>query len=394
MSTDKLERVSFLDTFRFVAVTFALLAHVATQHGFDLYDTDSGLVSKALTRSATPSLLIVFGVMLEIVYGRRFADKPDMVASRMLYRATLCYVAFVASAFIAFLAGKKSLESVAGAATLLTSVQYTLIFKLYFFLLIAGVGIVAVRVRYGMASLLVLVGLVWLADLAYISESRPLPQPFRNLGGVLFGLGDTFGPSVLHSITFVAFGMALGGVAFARRSSRAARAAVALLLVLAAAALAWEVRSSGLRQVMVGIATEEMSRNSNDVVYYAYGLWAAVALMGLAYVVHLAAPAWLRRVAATLGSETFAYFFIGNAILLALPRFEVHGALSVAALFAAYLLVFCGVTLVWVSRARDSLPLLSRVEAWGQARMHAWTTNMARHLAGVARGSQGGGLRG
>ncbi len=87
MSTDKLERVSFLDTFRFVAVTFALLAHVATQHGFDLYDTDSGLVSKALTRSATPSLLIVFGVMLEIVYGRRFADKPDMVASRMLYRA-------------------------------------------------------------------------------------------------------------------------------------------------------------------------------------------------------------------------------------------------------------------------------------------------------------------
>ena len=142
---------------------------------------------------------------------------------------------------------------------------------------------------------------------------------------------------------------------------------------------------------MVGIATEEMSRNGNDVVYYAYGLWAAVALMGLAHVVHLAAPAWLRRVAGTLGSETFAYFFIGNAILLALPAFELRGAPTVVMVFAAYLLVFCGVTLLWVSRARDSLPLLSRVEAWGQARMHAWTTSTARYLAGMARGSQGGG---
>ena len=67
MSTDKRERISLLDTFRFVAVTFALLAHVATQHGLDQYETDLGLLSKALTRSATPSLLIVFGVMLEIV---------------------------------------------------------------------------------------------------------------------------------------------------------------------------------------------------------------------------------------------------------------------------------------------------------------------------------------
>ena len=188
--------------------------------------------------------------------------------------------------------------------------------------------------------------------------------------------------------------MALGGVTFARRSSRGARVAVALLLVLAAAALAWEVRSSGLRQVMVGIATEEMSRNSNDVVYYAYGLWAAVALMGIAYVVHLAAPAWLRRVAATLGSETFTYFFIGNAILLSLPSFEVHGALRIVTLFAAYLLVFCGVTLVWLSRARDGGPFLFRVEAWGQARIHGWTTSAGRHLAGMARGSHGGGPRG
>lgn len=394
MSIDKLERVPFLDTFRFVAVTFALLAHVATQHGLDRYETDLGLLSKTLTRSATPALLIVFGVMLEIVYSRRFADKPDLAASRMLYRAGLCYAAFAVSAFIAFVAGKKSPEAFVGAVALLTTVQYSLIFKLYLFLLTVGVGIVAARVRYGMAGLLGLVGVVWLADLVYIDGSGPWPRPFRNLGGVLLGLGDAFGPSVLHSVTFVVFGMALGGAAFARRPSRSARATVALLLVVAAAALAWEVGGSGLRQVMVGIATEEMSRNGNDVVYYAYGLWAAVALMGLAHVVHLAAPAWLRRVAGTLGSETFAYFFIGNAILLALPAFELRGAPTVVMVFAAYLLVFCGVTLIWLSRARDSLPLLSRVEAWGQARMHAWTTSTAGHLAGMARGSQGGGPRG
>ena len=65
--------------------------------------------------------------------------------------------------------------------------------------------------------LLGLVGVVWLADLVYIDGAAPWPRPFRNLGGVLLGLGDTFGPSVLHSVTFVVFGMTLGGAAFARR---------------------------------------------------------------------------------------------------------------------------------------------------------------------------------
>jgi hypothetical protein len=153
-----------------------------------------------------------------------------------------------ASAFIAFVAGNKSLEAVVGARALLTTVPYTLIFKLYFFLLIIGVGIVAARVRYGMGSLLALVGLIWLADLLYINESGPWPQPFRHLGGMLFGLGSTFGPSVLHSITLVVFGMTLGGVAFPRRSSRSAKVKIALLPVAAAVVLAWEIWSNGLRR--------------------------------------------------------------------------------------------------------------------------------------------------
>ena len=254
----------------------------------------------------------------------------------MLYRAILCYVAFTASAFIAFVAGNKSLEAVVGAASLLTTVPYTLIFKLYFFLLIIGVGIVAARVRHGMASLLVPIGLIWLADLLYINESGPWPQPFRHLGGMLFGLGGAFGPSVLHSITLVVFGMTLGSVAFTRRSSRSAKVQVALLLVAAAVAIGWEIRGNGLWQVLVSIATEEMSRNSNDVVYYAYGVWAASALMGLAYALHSASPAWLRRLGGALGSAAFAYFFIGNAILLAMPRFQADGALEVVALITSY----------------------------------------------------------
>jgi hypothetical protein len=263
-------------------------------------------------------------------------------------------------------------------------VPYTLIFKLYFFLLMLGVGIVATRVRHGMASLLVLVGLIWVADLLYIDGSDPWPQPFRNLGGVLFGLGSTFGPSVLHGITLVVFGMMVGSVVFAQRSSRSAKAMIVLLLAAAAAALAWGIRSHGLRQMLVGIADEELFRNGNDMAYYAYGAWAAVALMGLAYVLHLVSPARLRWLMNRLGSETFAYFFIGNSILLMMPRLPVDGTLRIVLLFAAYLLAFCGGTLLWVSHARNNL-LFSRAEAWGQARMQGWTMGVARRLAEAAQ---------
>lgn len=382
-------RIHFLDTFRFVAVTFALVAHITTQHGFEEYQTGLSLLSKSLTRAATPSLLMVFGIMLEIVYSRKFADNRTLVASRMLHRAALCYVAFTASALVTLVVGKRDIEGFIGAASLLTTVPYTLIFKLYLFLLIIGVGIVATRVKYGLASLLVLVGLVWGVDLLLVDGSAPWPQPFRNLGGVLFGLGSTFGPSVLHGVTLVVFGMMIGGAVFGRRSSRSATATVVLLLALAAASLFWEVRSHGLRQTLVSIADDQMYRNSNDVNYYAYGAWAAVSLMSFAYVLHRISPAPLRSLMNRLGSETLAYFLIGNCILLAMPVFQVQGVLEFSLLFPAYLLVFCGATLLWLNYARGNQSL-ARVEAWCQARVQALTTGMATWLARVARRSERG----
>jgi hypothetical protein len=373
-------RITFLDTFRFAAVTFALVAHVATQHGLDDFETSLGLLRASVTRAATPSLLILFGVMLEIVYARRFRAEPGLVAGRMVRRAALCYAAFAASALFALAGGKITASGLAGAVVLVKTVPYSAIFKLYLFLLLLGVGIVAARVRYGMAGLLALLCAVWLADTLVIDGSRPLPPPFRHLAGLLLGWGENHGPSVLHGVTLVVFGMALGAAAFSRTPpSRATWAALGLMLAAATAVLARELWVGGLRHVLVGIADIEAFRSDNAPVYYAYGIWVALALTGFAYLLHAAAPARLRRLMGRLGSATLPYFFIGNAVLLLSPSLELGGALASAAAVAAHLLAFGVLTLLWLDWARDN-PLLVRAGAWGGGQAQAWAARGQRAL--------------
>ena len=380
MSISKAARIPFLDTFRFVAVTFALLAHVCLHHGLDRDGTISDLLRTSLTRTATPSLLVLFGVMLEIVYARRFTERPLVAASRMVYRAALCYLAFAASALVALVGGEVGVGGFLGSVILLTSVPYAAIFKLYLFLLLLGIGVVAARARYGVGCLLAIVGPVWLADALWIDGSGPLPPPFRHLGGLLLGWGENHGPSVLHGTTLVVFGMALGGVVFSPAASRPAKALLALLLAAAATVLSRELWGEGPRHLLAGIADITAFRSDNDIVYYAFGIWAAVLLMGAAYVLHLAVPARLRRLAGRLGPETFAYFFIGNAVLLLMPHLEVQGALRAVTLVVAHLVVFCALTLLWLGWTRDN-PLLSRAEAWGQAQAQALTMRIGMRFA-------------
>ena len=369
MTAPRPGRIALLDTFRFTAVTLALLQHVSSQYGLD--EVSGGLFWKLITRGATPSLLIIFGMMLEIAYARKFAAGPGLTIQRMLYRAVLCYAAFVVSSFVATASGKDNLISLAGAFLLLAQVPYASILVTYVVLLVIGIGVIALRLRGGFAALLAMVGLIWLVDALYLEGTGLWPFPLAQIGGVLLGWGGAFGPSALHGLTLVVFGMAVAAAVFSHQPSRGARAAAAAMLLASAGILLEAARNDGLHRLAVGIADFTAYRAGNDIIYYAYGVGAAVGYMALAAVLHLALPPRARRLIGALGSQTLAYYVVGNAVLLMLPALPLtSGGTGIAILSAVLLPAFWVCTLLWLSWARSSR-LLARAETWLRSGLQA-----------------------
>ena len=372
MTAPSTGRIALLDTFRFTAVTLALLQHVSLQYGLDRNLAGASLVWKLVARGATPSLLVIFGMMLEIAYARNFTASRNIVVQRMLYRVVLCYAAFVMSSFFASAAGKDNLISFFGSFMLLALVPYSNILATYIFLLVIGIGVIALRLKGGFAVLLGLVGLIWTVDRLYIDATSPWPFPFAQLGGGLLGWGNQLAPSALHGLTLVVAGMALAAAVFSREPSRGAWATVVAMLLAAAGILAEAIWNSGARQVAVGLADFGAYRASNDIIYYAYGLCTATAYLVLAAVLHLVAPSRLRPLITELGSQTLAYFVVGNAVLLMLPTFLVTNGVGSAIIIAVLLPTFWICTLLWLSWARSSR-LLARAERSVRAGLETWT---------------------
>jgi hypothetical protein len=363
-------RIALLDTFRFTAVTLALLQHVSSRHGLDGMSGGADQVWKLITRGATPSLLIIFGMMLEIAYARKFASGPGLTIQRMLYRAVLCYAAFVISSFVATSSGKDNLISLVGSFFLLAQVPYAGILVTYVFLLVIGIGVIALRLRSGFPALLAVVGLIWLFDALYLEGTSLWPFPFAQLGGALLGWGDAYGPSVLHGLTLVVFGMALAAAIFSHQPSRGAGAVVAIMLVGAAGLVLEAVRTDGLYRLAIGIADFAAYRAGNDPIYYAYGICASMVYLALAILLHSAMPLRARRLISTLGCQTLAYYVVGNAVLLLLPDFPVTSSAGIALLSAIMLPTFWVCTLLWLGWARSS-PGLARADRWVRVGLEA-----------------------
>jgi hypothetical protein len=72
----------------------------------------------------------------------------------------------------------------------------------------------------------------------------------------------------------------------------------------------------------------------------------------------------------TLGSQTLAYYVVGNAVLLLLPDFPVTSGAGIALLSAMMLPTFWICTLLWLSWACSS-PSLARADTWVRVGLEA-----------------------
>ena len=342
-------RLSYLDMARAGAILLAMTSHIF-QH-LEIWraiDPDAYRVFKMLTRTATPTFIILFGIMLELVYVK-YAQRGDMHAAsrRLLKRSLMCYLCFGMVAFAALIGGHVDMERFLQSIVFADKARYGEILKYYVFALAVAPGLLMCRLRWGLKSLLLILALIWLYDLllAVPLESSVIGGHYSS--SLILGVGNLHGPSMLHGMSFVLVGMILGRLITTPKDSREYRQhqwAFISLVLLSAVIFFSSIFQQGFIYVVDNITTfhREITqdfRRNNMPTYYAYGLLACALWVVFYWLIERYKPQLFSRAVRLFGIESlFAYTF-GNVLINSLPKVAEGTGLSFKFVYAGLFLL-------------------------------------------------------
>ncbi|WP_435169647.1 OpgC domain-containing protein [Falsirhodobacter sp. 1013] len=390
-------RVIGIDVVRSAAIFFAMFSHIYADIELGHYmSPDMALPLRVVLQTATPIFVLLFGTMLELVYFPKWVSgKRQMVTSRLLKRALQCWILYALSIFCLFLVDDGySWKFSISCLIFMGNSPYTEILKFYAVALLLTPLLLRLRERAGLWPLVVL-ALSYQAAWPFL---HALPDAYDDLGAPLqiarlikfltgFGNRSLMGPSVLHGLSLVIFGLCLGrfisqgrdgkttgqdtgstrSAAFARKI--AAGLVVSLALTLAGALTVPDA-------VFRGLANMSLRLNSS-VIYFAAGTLSAVSLtLALIWIVDVWAPirSTVWHSVSFFGRTSMFTFAWGNMLLYLLdyrPTNAVSAYGTAGLLLAAICLMsFCfdramrrsrraGALLEMINRPLDRLTRLS-----------------------------------
>jgi len=345
-TTNGQSRIQHLDTFRYLTVTFALVSHALLAFNFrHLIDQETWSNIRLLTRSATPSLLFLFGIMAEIVYFPRYQSSAYDTKARLITRSIQCYLAFLSLGFFGVIIGINDIRYFIMAIGFMADMKFATIFAMYSFFLISLIVLLKIRTKFGLIGIHLLLILVWIFDALIINGSSPLPKLIKHLPGMLIGWGEGWGPSIIHGLTMVVFGILCGNVMFSPNKERPALFLLLMTIGIAASILYIEVSNIGISLFIKNIGENLPYRSTNSPIYFSYGILASIVLVAIAKMISLITPLKMMRAINSIGSKTFSYYFIGNMILLTILTLNtknlmigVYGA-AIAIIISGYLTI-------------------------------------------------------
>lgn len=323
MSAQVPGRIIGIDLVRSLAIFLAMLTHAfaLTELRFD----GGWWQALELTiQMATPTFIILFGTMLEIVYRPRFVPgRRAGIASRLLSRAIQCALLYAVSVGV-LTAVWPDYSLGYGIATMLFLgvTPFTDILKFYAVVLAVAPLLLLGRERWGLLPLLAAGAALHLAWPLLTAIPSPAelgwPKEADRLAMFLLQVGppDLGGPSVIRGLTLVVAGMALGRVLTAGAGARDMQRRAILLGLASGSLLAALLLSMGEGR-LEGLTTMAY-RQVGHPLYFLVGLAGAVAATSVAVAATCTLP---HRAQAGLGKAAFfgrtslVTFSWGNMIL-------------------------------------------------------------------------------
>jgi len=310
-----------IDLARSIAIIFVILGHALM--GANVQDGAAVATLRFFLAISPPVFFCLFGCMLQLVYARQFASgRQREIVQRLLTRAVQCWALYTLTCAAMCLAAGLPFTYFIRCALFLGDTPFTDILKFYAALLLAAPVLVAVSVRHGIWPL-VAVCLAIQAAFPLVSQLPPI-QGFagsETLSAFLYGgkyMGHT-GPSVMHGLGFVVFGMVLGRIWQSRPGQEFLLSGpgwmlrAGFLAMLAATAI-WII--AGGHNLLEPIERITL-RNSNHPLYLLFGCTAAIVFIEVFSVLRRMAGLGAKSFWMIFGQTSLFTFCFGNILLYA-----------------------------------------------------------------------------
>ena len=359
---DRSRRLLFIDVARSVAIVAVLVNHALQAfQGFATMGLQAELRLRLITRNALPLFVFMFGMMLELVYLRKWqASGGAGPTRRLMVRSFQCYLGYLASIGAGLLAGVTAPRGSLKAALFLANAEFGNILRFYAIALILAIPILYLRNRFGRGVLVALLVVIWGTYPLIESLQMPRASILSFPLGMVFGpLGHLIGPSVLQGLTFVLAGMLCGSALANWREEGLApfRRTTLLVVITAAIPVLYLIFQSSISEVAWSFAGFEW-RPMNHPGYYSIGVMnCGLLLIVLSY---LFPPGRMLSARADrlllFGRSSLMAFTAGNVILIFLKGHVVpNSALAMAVAILLFLVAVWTVLLVkekfWDRRA-------------------------------------------
>ncbi len=269
MPSSENARIYFVDFARSFAIVLALTDH--SMNDFNVwhnYSNQTFTILKTFTTSATPTFLLLFGMMLEIIY-RRKLEKSGIrkMASQMVTRSFQCYIGYVLTVIAGFVGGLLTFKNTIAATFFFGNCHFGNILKLYTVMLLLAVPLVWFRQKYGITKTVLLGISPWLIYPLY-QFIPPLQDNLAIFTSYFFGFGGKGGPSILNSLTLVVVGMLVASfISVEKKRTFQVKALVILAIISSFVALVFVVVP--LHDIIQN-HTHNVYRNMNNPIYYLF----------------------------------------------------------------------------------------------------------------------------
>lgn len=340
-----------IDLARSVAIIFVIIGHAMI--GANMGDAGFAIQAMRFFLAISPPVFFcLFGCMLQLVYARQYAAGREVeTIQRFMTRAVQCWILYVLSCAAMCLAAGLPFTYFVRCALFLGDTPFTDILKFYALMLLISGLLVHVSVTRGVWPLVAVVLSVQVL-FPWFSRLPPL-EGFAGAGTLsafLYGgqyLGHT-GPSVIHGLGFVVFGIVLGRVWQSRPGrefllSGPGWGVRAVFAAMFAATVLW-VYFGGFNLASPEERTQ--LRNTNHPLYLLFGCVAAVVFVELFTAIRRASGMRTESVWLVFGRTSLFTFCFGNILLYTVylwdplappnPVLFVGSAVAALALSVAY----------------------------------------------------------
>lgn len=280
-------------------------------------------IFKLLTRTATPALLIISGILLsKRELSQSFSARElKRHLLRYLPHAMTLYCLFCVVQLAAYIGGNQSLGVTIQSLLLLDAGRFANILIIFAGLYMLTPFVLLLWSSFKEFAALIILGVSW----GVWATGRVFDIELGYFGSFVFGFGSHSGPSLLQSLTFLVFGYLLG-----KRDVGGNYKLLALLLFAGSlTALAGVVVFNSAEYLIQNI-TSYSFRGSNHPLYYAFGIVTVFVVLGLSQLLlRLKSVSTGNNMFLVLGTSSMFAYTLANIVLNLIPAFQ----LSVIAAF-------------------------------------------------------------